>query len=258
MGANVTHAVDDGVATVTIENSEKRNALSPAMCEQLAEVAAELGSTDRVRVIVLQGAGEKAFSSGFDVEAFATVDPLEGDDYIAAATNAVRACPQPTIARIGGDVFGGAVELTTACDMRIASDDARVGVPVAKMGLLYSPRAVRELVELIGPSHTKSLLFTGDPIDAARAERLGLFNRTVAPDQLPETVESIISQIANNAPMSIEGSKRVVELIAGKRDLSAADRRWVRELMEEVAASEDHQEALSAFERGEEPEFTGN
>lgn len=256
MVATITHDVDDGVATVTIENRGKRNALSPAMCEQLAEDVAELGSMSQVRVIVFRGAGEKVFSSGFDIEAFATVDPLEGDDYIAAATNAVRECPQPTIAQIGGDVFGGAVELITACDLRVAADDARVGVPVAKMGLLYSARAVRDLVDLIGPSQTKALLFTATTIDAERAAAIGLFDWTATSDELSKEVYELVDDIRNNSPLSITRSKQVVDLISKRSQLSAADKRWARELMEEVATSEDHQEALAAFDEGREPTFT--
>lgn len=266
MTETVHASIDEGVCTLRIENGGKRNALSPAILRTIADEIDALEGRSDVRALVLTGTGEKAFSSGYDISSFEGDEESDGDDGDGSASGGsafddaverLRDYPYPTIAKINGHVFGGAVEVIAACDLRISVDDALFGVTPAKLGLVYGDRGINHVMHHVGPAVTKELLFTGEPIDAERALDVGLLNHAVDRSALDERTDEITGQITSNAPKSLRGMKRIVRALLEKRSLSDAEREWVGRLRREARESEDHQEGVRAFAENREPEFTG-
>ena len=257
MSGDVRSAVEELVATVVFENPAARNALSPAMLEALPETVGEVCGEGDVRVVLLRSGGDRAFSAGFDVTAFDDTPGEAAAAMVEEAAEAVRDCRVPVVGVVDGDAFGGAVGLLAACDLRVAAGRVRIGIPAARMGLVYGGRATARLVELVGPAHAKELLMTGEAVDAERAADMGFLNRVVPADDLDGVARALADRIASNAPLSVEGATEVVEAVAGTEALSAADRRRIDRLVEVAARSRDHAEGLAAFEEGREPEFEG-
>lgn len=257
MSETVHASVDDGICTLRIENSGKRNALSPTVLEDLiAEIEAVEGRDD-VRVLVLTGTGEQAFSAGYDISALDDESRAGNAVGFAAGVEAVFEFEYPTIAMINGDTFGGAVELAAVCDLRIAVEGARFAITPAKLGLIYGDRGINHVMHHVGPANTKELLFTGEPIDAERARSIGFLNDVVERPALEERTYGIAETIAGNAPKSLVGMKRIVRALEEKRTLSEAEKEWVDRLRAEAARSDDHAEGLEAFAEGRKPEFEG-
>lgn len=246
---------DDAVLRLTIEHPDRRNALTPEILDTMAE--ALRNPPDGVRVAVLTGAGEKAFSAGYDITRLGDRDR---DDDATAFRRAVRALADfeyPTVARINGVAAGGAFELITACDLRVAVDDARFGLTPAKLGLVYEAEGIRRVMDVVGGPNARELLYTADFVDAERAMEMGLLNRLVSRADLDEATDDLVESIAGNAPLSLTGSKRIIDAIQEKRDLEGVEVEWADRLRRESATSRDHRHAVEAFEAGEEPEFEG-
>ena len=181
-------SIDDHVATLRINRPEKRNAMSVAMWRALPGLLAPLGSDPGVRVLVLTGA-EGTFCSGADISEIAGLSE-GGDDtgLIVTAERALTAFPKPVIAMIEGFCVGGGCQLALACDLRFAAEDARFGITPAKLGVVYPLSSTRRLVDLVGPSTAKFLLFSAELVDAGRALRTGLVDEVLAPEALPQRV----------------------------------------------------------------------
>jgi len=217
-------AVDGPVATLTINRPAKRNALTVAMWRRLAECCAQLAADPSVRVLVVTGAGP-SFCAGADISSLHE-DEAVLKSVVAAAERALRDLPMPTIARISGHCFGGGNQLAVACDLRVADSTASFGVPPARLGVIYPVSSTRALVELVGPAATKRLIFTGQPVDAAQALRIGLVEQVVAPDELDAAVAELVAAILPLAPMTQVAGKEIVNLIADGGDADAAFEQW--------------------------------
>ncbi len=251
--------VQGGVGLITINQPEKRNAMSVEMWQGLTEILDRFEGDPEVRVVVLTGAGVKAFVSGADISQFdgqrADANAqVEYDRLTSAGRDRLAAFPRPTIARIRGFCLGGGLGLAMQADLRIAAEDSEFGIPAARLGIAYSPAMVRQLVALVGPAHARMLLYTGARIDAREAERIGLVNRVVAAEDLIETVQDLALTLAGNAPLSLRAAKLTVA--------SAVDPESVPEdsVAAAVAAcfdSEDYREGRAAFAAKRAPVFRG-
>ncbi len=250
----------DGIGWLILNNPERHNAISLEMWESALEIMADFCADPSVRVMVLTGAGGKAFASGADISKFQHERQQADALALYQATTqrayaAVQAMPIPTVAMVRGYCIGGGTALAVCCDMRICNDKARFGVPAAKLGLGYGLGRAQPLVELIGPAFAKEMFFTGRQFDATEAERMGLVNRVVADDQLEATVEELARTIANNAPLTVRCSKLVVGEVlkdAQDRDVEATER-----AVAACFASNDYREGQAAFMEKRKPQFTG-
>jgi methylmalonyl-CoA decarboxylase len=265
MSGTVDLDVRDGIATITFDNREKRNALGPPLIAKIIDILEEIEERDDVRCVVLTGAGEKAFSSGFDIsfhqrnygEGPEKAEDVEEGDFSEMA-DLVKYFDYPTIAMINGGTFGGAMHLIASCDLRIAVEDAQFGITPARLGLVYDGEAIGEVMTHVGASNVKEFLFTADFVDAERASEMGLVNYVVERDELEEKTYDMAESIANNAPMSLKYMKRIVRALIDHGKLTDAEEAWAHELREEAKRSADHQEGVEAFMENREPEFQGH
>lgn len=252
----------DSIATLVINNPAKRNALYIDLLVDFMEALAALEKKD-VRVLVIRGAGEKSFCSGFDISAIPTRMPSSEfkekapRNVVQEAIGALARFPVPTIAMVNGHAYGAGCELITACDLRVAVEEATFGMPPARLGIIYSPVGLTRFLNLIGVAATKEMFFTALPVDAPRALAIGLVNHVVARTDLQETVAEMARSIAANAPLAVRGMKRVINACIEERPLSAAMEEEAFHLVAESFASEDMAEGQAAFLEGRKPRFKG-
>lgn len=253
MTGQVRTREDGGVYTITLDNEGKRNAISYPMMDEVIGVLESLDEADADAVVVLRGAGDVAFSAGFDLSQERRTD----DDSWDRMTAALAAHDYPTIAMLDGLVYGGAVHLAATCDLRIGRSDTRVGIPPAKLGIVYPPDAIERLVAIVGPAKTKELLFTGEPMDAETAYEVGFLNHLVEAEELESFTYDMAETITENAPLSLTGMKEIVDAIVERGFLADEDRERAQELRRGSFRSRDYEEGTTAFAEGREPEFEG-
>ncbi|MEO8091267.1 MAG: enoyl-CoA hydratase-related protein [bacterium] len=251
----------EAVARLTISNPEKRNALDHDVLDALAEVLPSLERGIEVRCVVITGAGEM-FSAGYDIGAIdggAFVD--EAEALVAhpfhAAMEAVSAHPYPVVAAINGHCLGGGLELAVRCDLRVCADGAKLGMPAAKLGLIYSHTGLERFIEVIGVASTKELFLVGRNLEASHAESTGLVNQVVAADRLAEEAVELAAEIAANAPLAVRGNKQAIETLARNPLLSAKQEAELVELRRSCFASEDFREGITAFAEKRKPHWQG-
>jgi enoyl-CoA hydratase/carnithine racemase len=252
--------VEDGVGLITFNQPEKRNAMSVHMWEGLGQILEDFAADDGVRVVVLTGAGAKAFVSGADISQFekdrANANAqVEYDRLTSAGREKLALFPKPVIARIRGYCLGGGLGIAMQADIRIAAVDSEFGIPAARLGIAYGYDMVRKLVSLVGPAHARTLLYTGSRIDAAEAKRIGLVNDVVPDQDLSDTVVDLARQIADNAPLSVRAAKLAVTEAAKmdrERDLDA-----VNAAIAACFDSADYREGRTAFMEKRTPKFAG-
>jgi len=251
---------DGGVGWMIFNNPERRNALGLEMQQAIPQILGEFADDDEIRVVVMTGAGGKAFVSGADISEFeqrrSSPEAIAEYDQIAADANrAYTTLGKPLIAMIQGFCMGGGLLTAMRADLRIASDDSQFGVPAARLGLGYGFGGVKALVDLIGPSQTREILLTGRRFPAEDAMRWGLVNRVVPVDKLEITVNELAATIADNAPMTINAIRKSVD--ATLQDESRRDTAAIEQLVAECFASEDYREGRSAFMEKRRPVFKG-
>src|SRR5688572_6277657 len=220
------------IGHLVFNNPEKRNAFSLDMSLAAADVMEDFLADDAIRVIVLSGAGTKAFVSGGDISKFEKARATKEDvaNYTKTGErfrNLLKGSAKPTIAMIRGYCLGGGFAIALNCDIRICAEDASFGIPAAKLGIGYASDRLGQLVELVGPSAAKDILFTGRRVPAPEALRLGIVNYVVAAAELEAFVDSYARTIAANAPLSIVASKRVIDEYvkdAEARDVALTER----------------------------------
>jgi enoyl-CoA hydratase/carnithine racemase len=215
---------------------------------------------DAIRVVVITGAGGKAFVSGADISRFERERSDEQaqaryNAVVSKANDAIYAFPKPTIAMIHGYCLGGGLGLAVCCDLRIASEDSRFGIPAAKLGVGYGFTGIKRLADLVGPSFTKEIFFTARQFDAAEALAMGLINRAMPADKLEAYVKEYADTISNNAPLTVNSVKFIANQTAvdpDKRELARC-----ADLVKGCFASKDFIEGRRAFMEKRKPAFTG-
>ncbi len=247
----------EGILTVTLNRPDKRNAMSATMLHRLVEVFDSVGDEKDVRVVVVRGAG-KSFCAGLDLgemaaskEASGTIGLTEIEDVF----HSLERVPQATIAMVQGDAIAGGCELALHCDLRVAAEDARFAMPLAKLGLVIPLPLIQKLLDSIGTAHTKELLFTGERFSADRALALHMVNRVVPNAELESTAYELAEKIARNAPLSVQAFKRAIfRANAFRRTIEHED--LDREIAR-AAASEDVKEGVAAIREKRPPRFQG-
>jgi enoyl-CoA hydratase len=248
-----------GVLHITITNPARLNAFTAAMWGELPRLIREAEADDAVRVIVLAGAGDKAFSAGADISEFEqtrTADSAAAYDHLNNVAFETLAAPaKPTIAMINGFCLGGGLEVALCCDLRIAASGSQYSVPAAKLGIGYNARWLRPMLGVVSAARAKEMLFTGRRFQASEAAAMGLVNKVVAPHELAAETEALATEIAQNAPLSILAAKRCVDALdqnPALSDLTELDR-----LVDACFSSADYVEGRRAFMEKRKPAFRG-
>jgi len=239
-------------------NPERRNAVSLDMWEAIPGALAKFEADPDVRVIVLTGAGDKAFVSGADISQFekqrSSEEAVKRYEEIGEAAQAkLAAFEKPMIAMIRGYCLGGGLNIANTCDLRIAAEDARFGIPAAKMGLGYRASSMKKLVDTVGAPFAREIMITARQFNAAEAKAMGLVHKVVPVAELEKTVREYTDLISANAPLTMRAAKRIIREVS-KRDYDAAAcDAWVKECF----ASEDYAEGRRAFMEKRKPQFRG-
>jgi enoyl-CoA hydratase len=259
--SKILSSVNGAAATLTFNNPDRHNAVSLEMWQASARVLENFAADPAVRVVVLTGAGDKAFVSGADISKF---ESERGSAEAVAAYNAAGErlqqmlldYPKPTVALIRGYCMGGGVNIAACCDLRIANEKARFAVPAAKLGLGYSYASIRRLMDLIGPQFVYEMLLTARQLDSTDALRMGLVNRIVPDTGIEAYVLDLADTIAGNAPLTLRAVKRAVREALkdfGERDVAACE-----DLVRQCFESADYREGRRAFMEKRKPVFSGS
>lgn len=248
----------EGIALITINNPQALNALTAAMFQSFEQMLNGLETDDAVRVVLLTGAGEKAFVAGGDIR---YLDSLNVEGARAFALQAQRlyerieTFPKPVIAVLNGYTLGGGCELAMACDLRIAAETAKLGQPEVKLGIIPGFAGTQRLARLVGKGRAKELVFTGEMIDAREAWRIGLVNRVVPADQLLAEARAVAAKMVDKSASAIRIAKDAIEN-GMEMDFTRASR-YEADLFALCFATPDAREGLKAFVEKRPPRFTG-
>ncbi|MBS1793802.1 MAG: enoyl-CoA hydratase [Acidobacteria bacterium] len=247
----------DKVAIITINRPDKLNSLNKTVHAEGVAALDELRADDSVRVVVITGAGEKAFIAGADISEFADATPVSQRDLFQQRSffNSIDVFPKPVIAMINGFCLGGGNELALACDIRIASENARFGQPEINLGIMCGGGGTQRLTQLIGEGRAMEMILTGDMIDAPTALSFGLVNHVYPLAELAEKTLALASKIAEKAPIALQLSKEAVKF-ASRSNLDEGLRREV-DLFAICFSTEDKAEGVAAFLEKRKPDFKG-
>jgi enoyl-CoA hydratase/carnithine racemase len=256
----ILKSVTDGVGVITFNNPDKRNAMSLDMWDGLGQALIELRDDADVRVVILTGAGDKAFVSGADISQFEkTRHNAQASEEYSKRSDAQRTLlanyPKPTIACIRGFCLGGGMQLAMLADIRFASENSQFGIPAAKLGIAYGYDGLNHLVSLVGPSWARLLLYTGMRIDSAEALRIGLVDRVVGDAELWNATAEIARTISSNAPLAIKAAK--ITIAQALKDESQRDMDAIKAIGTACMDSEDFREGRQAFMEKRKPRFKG-
>ncbi|HET7290861.1 MAG TPA: enoyl-CoA hydratase-related protein [Vicinamibacteria bacterium] len=248
----------EGVAFVTINRPDKLNALNDRVMEELDSAFAALGADAEVRGVVLTGAGEKAFVAGADIGELSEQSPVGGKDKSVRGQRVldrIEGLGKPVVAAVNGFALGGGCELAMACHVRVASENARLGTPEVKLGLMCGYAGTQRLARLVGKGRALEILLTGEPVDAAEAHRIGLVNRVVPKDSLLAEAEALLRKMIANAPVSLRFS---IEAVNAGLELPFAEAQYLEAtLFGLLCTTEDMKEGTRAFLEKRPAKFQG-
>lgn len=257
--ARITTRTDGQLFWIVFDNPARMNALNTAMWASLPEKIAQAEANDDIRVVLLRGAGEKAFSAGADISEFGSARTGAAarhyDELNHAAFEAVMNCARPTIAMVNGFCMGGGLELALCCDLRVAAEGSSFAIPAARLGIGYNARWIRPLLSALSAARAKEILFTGARFGHEDARAMGLINRLCPEEALEKTALALAQEIAANAPLSILAAKRAIDEFL--RDPGDPDMEMLDALVEDCFASEDYAEGRAAFAEKRKPVFRG-
>jgi enoyl-CoA hydratase/carnithine racemase len=259
-GGKILQGADAGIGIITFNNPEKRNAMSLEMWEGLGAALIELRDDPNVHVVILTGAGDKAFVSGADISQFEeTRHNAAASEAYSKRSEAQRALlasyPKPTIACIRGFCIGGGMQVAMLTDIRIASGSSQFGIPAAKLGIAYGYDGLRHLVSLVGPSQARLIMYTGMRIDSAEALRIGLVDRVLADAELWDATMEIARTISGNAPLAVKAAKITIAEVL--KDESRRDMAAIEQIGKACMDSADFREGRTAFMEKRKPRFRG-
>jgi len=249
---------EGAVGWLIFNNPERRNAMSLDMWQAIPPALAKFEADPEVRVVVLTGAGDKAFVSGADISQFekqrSSEEAVRRYEEIGEAAQAkLAAFEKPVIAMIRGYCLGGGLNIANTCDLRIAAEDACFGIPAAKMGLGYRASSMKKLVDTVGAPFAREIMITARQFNAAEALRMGLVHHVVPVSELQSLTKKFCDDIAANAPLTIRAAKRIIREVSKQDYDAAACDAWVKECF----ASEDYAEGRRAFMEKRKPQFRG-
>jgi enoyl-CoA hydratase/carnithine racemase len=251
----------EAVTRLTISNPERRNALDHEILDAIAEVLPQLDRGIENRCVLITGA-PPLFSAGYDIAGIPEQSfERDAEALVAhpfhAAMEAIAKHPWPTVAAINGHCLGGGLELAITCDLRICAAGAKLGMPPAKLGLIYGHTGLRKFLDTIGLARTKELFLTGRNLGAERADEIGLVNEVVADEALVDESVALAAAIAENAPLSMRGNKHAIDLLKANPELSERQEAGLVALRESCFSSEDFREGIRAFAEKRRPQWQG-
>lgn len=251
----------EAVARLTISNPERRNALDHEILDAIAELLPQLDRGIESRCLIVTGA-PPLFSAGYDIggipdESFERDAEALVAHPFHAAMEAIAKHPWPTIAAINGHCLGGGLELAVTCDLRICAAGAKLGMPPAKLGLIYGHTGLRKFLDAVGLARTKELFLTGRNLSAERAERIGLVNEVAAGEELERVAVELAAAVAANAPLAMRGNKHAIDLLASSPELTEQQEAGLVALRESCFSSEDFREGIRAFAEKRRPQWKG-
>lgn len=249
--------------TLILNRPEKRNSLSPDLLIEIHQTLQALSKDDAVRAIVIRGVGDKAFSSGYDINAIPTKaspetqEKFKTQNPLTLALNSVVNYPYPVIAMLNGSAFGAGCELAICCDIRIGAEDIRMGMPPAKLGVVYDPNGLQRFINIIGLSKTKEVFFSGRYYDALSAKEMGLVDHLLPRSELESFTYNLAEEIAGNAPLAVKGTKRIINMLVGSARMRDEDMKEAQSIVEQAFNSDDLKEAQASFLEKRKPVFRG-
>jgi enoyl-CoA hydratase/carnithine racemase len=251
----------EAVARLRLNNPEKRNPLDHDVLDALAATLPELAEGIETRCVVITGTG-RAFSAGYDIGAIPDETfERDAEALVAhpfhAAMEAISAHPYPVLAAVNGHCLGGGLELAVRCDLRVCAESAKLGMPPARLGLIYGHTGLERFIDVIGVAFTRELFLTGRNLEAGRAAEIGLVNEVVPDDEIEARALEWASEIAANAPLSMTGNKRAIETLARFPRLTPEQEEELVELRRSCFASEDFREGIRAFADKRKPDWRG-
>ena len=252
---------DNRICTLTINRPEKHNFLTSGLLQEMAMMVSELGCDPDIRALIIRGAGETSFSAGYDISAIpikndqGSEKPIENISSLENALQALRNFPYPVIAMVNGHAFGGGCELAVACDIRIGRHGIAMGMPPAKLGLVYPPAGFRRFLMVLGFAKTLEMFLTGRRYDSHNCFRMGLLSELVAPDCLKTATYDMATEISQNAPLALRGTKRALYKMAETTVLSEDEESKLAALFARSLTTEDLQEGKRAFMEKRKPRF---
>jgi enoyl-CoA hydratase/carnithine racemase len=251
------------VATLTINRPEKRNSLTPDTLIKIYETLEGFSKGNDVRAIVFTGAGDKAFCAGYDISVIPTsTNPeiqeiLRTRNPVELAMERIKTFPYPTIAMINGHTFGAGFNLAMCCDIRVGSENISMGMPPAKLGVLYHPEGIKQFIDVLGMARTREVFLTARTYRGLEAKEKGLVDYMVPPEELKSFTYNLAGEITLNAPLSLKGTKRILTMFEKAIDLTQEDLKECRQLIREAFNSEDLKEGQTAFLEKRKPVFKG-
>ncbi len=250
----IEKSFEGGVANLVIDRQERMNSMTVDMRKELGQAFRDFSKDDHLRVVVIRGAGEKAFSSGGDVEEFLKLEPHElvawGEEMAE-----IERCPKPVIAAIDGYCLGAGMELALTCDIRVATDRSLLGMPEVSLGMIPGSGGSQRVLRILGMGRSKFLLMTARLIGAEEAERWGLISLCVPPEKLEETVNDLVARLLKMPPLSLRAIKSVLQQgadasLGAALELERKTYAWLR-------TTQDYVEGVNAFVEKRTPDFKG-
>ena len=251
------------ICTLRLNRPEKQNSLSIELVELITSVLSKLADDNSVRAVVLRGAGDKAFCAGFDIGSLPTQSKGNANQNLASLEKVESLLqhlvdfPYPVIGMLNGFAFGLGCELALCCDIRIGAQDIRMGMPPAKLGLVYSWTGLQRFIQRIGLQSTKEIFFTGRTFTGQRIKELGLVDYLVPGTELEDFTYDMAEEISANAPLAIKGIKQIINLLMQSKRLDETKSRDAVEIFKAALTSEDLQEGQAAFLEKRKPRFKG-